>query len=133
MARAEAVFAQCGSQPGVLAFALDHWAALLEAQHRRQAAGAAEGGALQPHLPETMLAWLWDKVNDLVLDEFTEPPPPAAHAASQLLSGAAPRVSVPLDDARLGAAELWFNLDGALAPAYVRIAPLAASKDASKR
>lgn len=71
ISRAESVFNQCMSHPGVFAFLLDQWSLLLEAQHRAPtaAAAAATGGggggeaAVAAHIPDPMLDWMHEKVN----------------------------------------------------------------------
>jgi hypothetical protein len=73
VARAAELFSQCMSQPGALAFLMDQWAGLLEAQAASRGvqgaptasmgrAGAA-GAAPMPLVCTHMLEWLADKVN----------------------------------------------------------------------
>ena len=56
MSRANAVFVQCQSHPGVLAFVLDQWSELLES------GGGIQAG-VQLHMPKPVLDWLSDKTN----------------------------------------------------------------------
>jgi hypothetical protein len=57
VSRADAMFAQCTSHPGVLAFMMDHWADMLE-QPPAASTEAGVGGTM----PVAMLEWLVNKV-----------------------------------------------------------------------
>lgn len=68
--RAESVFNQCISHPGVFAFLLDQWSLLLEAQQAPATPPAATAGPVGasglhavPHIPAPMLDWMHEKVN----------------------------------------------------------------------
>lgn len=74
ISRAESVFNQCMSHPGVFAFLLDQLSLMLEAQHQQQApksaaageqGGAGDAGATVPRaqIPAPMLDWMHEKVN----------------------------------------------------------------------
>lgn len=82
ISRADSVFNQCMSSPGVFAFLLDQWSLLLEAQHQHASPGgssaasgggaaaaaaasgaAADGPAPPPQIPATMRDWMHEKVN----------------------------------------------------------------------
>lgn len=77
ISRADSVFNQCMSSPGIFAFLLDQWSLLLEAQQQHPpqppaaaAAGAGAGGAavadgptVPPQIPAPMLEWMHEKVN----------------------------------------------------------------------
>jgi hypothetical protein len=73
ISRAESVFNQCISHPGVFAFLLDQWSHMLEA-HQQHSPAAAAGAAAQAGgdaggpsapvlIPAPMLDWMHEKVN----------------------------------------------------------------------
>eukprot|EP00775_Hariotina_reticulata_P013726 gene13726-13848_t len=124
--RADAMFAQCTSHPGVLAFMMDHWADMLE-QTPAASSGAGVGGAM----PVAMLEWLENKVQDLM--EVLMPGYCTDVDSSEVQQRQQPpQPTMSIDDSNLPA-QLWFNLDGAFSPVYMQILPLAASRDAARR